>query len=78
VEFLLDSRLPVIERIGSAGLPAGCREDLPVLAALHTNRKNTLDLHTAIISRPLASRPISANPASVNATTITVIASTAG
>jgi hypothetical protein len=42
VNLLLGSRLPVAERTGSAGLPAGCRVDLPVHAALYTNRKNAL------------------------------------
>jgi hypothetical protein len=42
VDLLLGSRLPVAERTGSAGLPAGCRVDLPVHGALYTNRKNVL------------------------------------
>jgi len=34
------SRLPAAAGIGSAGLLAGCHVDLPVHAALRTNRKN--------------------------------------
>jgi hypothetical protein len=33
VDLLLGSRLPVAERTGSAGLPAGCSVDLPVHAS---------------------------------------------
>jgi hypothetical protein len=46
VDILLGSRLPVAERIGSAGLQTGCRVDLPVHAALYTNRKNVLGITT--------------------------------
>ena len=40
LDFLLGSRLPAAARTGSAGLLAGCRVDLPVHAAVYTNRKN--------------------------------------
>jgi len=39
VDLLLGSRLPLAASTCSAGLPAGCRVDLPVHAALHTNRE---------------------------------------
>jgi hypothetical protein len=42
VDLLLGSRLPVAAKTGSAGLPAGCRVDLPVHAGLYTNKKNAL------------------------------------
>src|ERR1035441_8933050 len=40
VEILLGSRLLVAARTGSAGLLAGCHVDLPVHAALYSNRRN--------------------------------------
>jgi hypothetical protein len=39
VDHLLGSSSPVAERTGGAGLLAGCCADLPVHAALYTNRK---------------------------------------
>src|ERR1019366_1187687 len=42
ISWFVCSRLPVAERIGSAGLLAGCRVDLPVHAALYTNRRDAL------------------------------------
>ena len=42
MNLLHGSRLLVVARTSSAGLLAGCREDLPVHAALYTNRKNSL------------------------------------
>jgi hypothetical protein len=42
VDLLLGSRLPVAARTGSAGLLAGCCVDLPVYAALYTNRENAI------------------------------------
>jgi hypothetical protein len=41
---LLGSRLPAAARTGSAGLLAGCRMDLPVHAALYTNKENAESL----------------------------------
>ena len=41
MDLLLGSKLPATERTGSAGLQAGCRVDLPVHAALYTNRKKS-------------------------------------
>src|SRR5271157_2652052 len=49
VYFLLGSRLGGVERIGSAGLLAGCRVDLPVHAALYTNRENALAANPPLI-----------------------------
>ena len=45
VDILLGSRLPVAERTGSS-LQTGYRVDLPVHAALYTNRKNVLGITT--------------------------------
>jgi hypothetical protein len=52
VDLLLGSRLPVAARAGSADLLAGCCVDLPVRAALHTNRKNDLFRRSKQINPP--------------------------
>ena len=43
--------MPVSERIGSAGLLAGCSVDLPVHAVLYTNKKNALVFEVCIFGR---------------------------
>jgi hypothetical protein len=47
VDLLSGSRLPVAEKIGSAGLLAGCHVDLLVHAALNTICKNALAMTAA-------------------------------
>ena len=53
---MLGSRLPTAERIGSAGLPAGCRVNLPVHAILHANGLGT-KFSRAPAEFPQAMRP---------------------